>query len=379
MSNTPASHPPDEGAGPPLATASREVAYEHSAGWVPLLERLGVSLLVSTYQAGKVAAVAARAGGLSLTFHNFDRPMGLAARPGMLAVGARTQVHYLTSAPDIAPRLAPAGRHDACFLARSAHHTGEIQGHEMAWGAGGELWVVNTLFSCLCTVGGPAGGDFSFVPRWKPPFVTALAAEDRCHLNGLALGPDGRPAFVTVMGQTDTPQGWRPGKATGGCLLHVPTGRVVASGLAMPHSPRVHGGRVWVLDSGAGRLAVVDPATGGVQTVAEVPGYTRGLAIHAGPAGAGTFAFVGLSRIRETSVFGGVPIADKRDQLWCGVAAVHLETGRAVAYLRFTSGVDELFAVEVLAGARDPAVFGPHADADGRPVVWRVPDVPPAL
>ena len=68
----------------------------------------------------------------------------------------------------------------------------EIHGHEMAW-AGEELWIVNTLFSCLCTL----RPEYSFVPRWKPPFISALAAEDRCHLNGLAVA-DGRPRYVTA-------------------------------------------------------------------------------------------------------------------------------------------------------------------------------------
>ena len=91
-------------------------------------------------------------------------------------------------APDIAPRVEPAGQHDACYLPRSCHVTGNIGVHELAW-AGDELWVVNTRFSCLCTL----DPDYSFVPRWRPPFVSALAAEDRCHLNGLAVA-DGGPA-----------------------------------------------------------------------------------------------------------------------------------------------------------------------------------------
>src|SRR5262249_3886517 len=153
----------------------------------------------------------------------------------------------------------------------------------------------------LCTL----HEGYSFVPRWRPPLISALAAEDRCHLNGLALA-GGRPKYVTALAETDTPQGWRPNKATSGCLIDVSTGQAVARGFAMPHSPRVHGGRVWLLDSGTGRLVTVDPASAEIQAVAEQPGYTRGLALH------GTYAFVGLSKIRETSTFGGVPIAERR-------------------------------------------------------------------
>jgi uncharacterized protein (TIGR03032 family) len=181
------------------------------------------------------------------------------------------------------------------------------------------------------------------------------------------------PRYVTALGETDTPAGWRPNKATGGCLLDVPSGRTVARGFAMPHSPRVYQGRVWLLDSGTGRLVTVDPATGGVQAVTELPGYTRGLAFHDG------FAFVGLSRIRETAVFGGVPIAGRREGLRCGVAVVELSSGRRLAQLEFHSGVEEIFAVAVLPGVRFPAVSGPYPEVDGVPTIWSAPGPGPGL
>src|SRR5262249_45821273 len=206
------------------APAAREVRHEYARTLPALLNQLGVSLLVSTYQAGKVVAVGVDQGELALSYHNFERAMGLAVKPDGIAVGARAQVWFLPSAPDIATRIEPAGRHDACFLTRSSHFTGEIQAHELAWGssplappgrgAGGEgeeLWVVNTAFSCLCTL----DDRHSFVPRWRPPFVTGLAADDRCHLNGLAMA-DGVPKYVTALAETDTPQGWRPNKVNSG-------------------------------------------------------------------------------------------------------------------------------------------------------------------
>ena len=199
--------------------------------------------------------------------------MGLAVDARRLALGTRNQVWFLRNAPDIAPRVEPAGQHDACFLPRSCHVTGDIGVHEIAWSAD-ELWIVNTRFSCLCTL----DPDYSFVPRWRPPFITALAAEDRCHLNGLAM-VDGRPKYVTALGETDTQDGWRANKPHGGCLIDVSSGEIVTRGLSMPHSPRWHDGRLWVLESGTGRLVLVDPATGQRQTVAELPGFARGLAM----------------------------------------------------------------------------------------------------
>src|SRR5262245_18501063 len=186
--------------------ATREIRHEYTHSLPQLLSRLGVSLLVSTYQAGKVAAVGAHQGELTLSYHNFERAMGLAVKPDALAVAARAQVWFLHAAHDLAARVEPAGRHDACFLTRRSHFTGEVQAHELAW-AGDELWLVNTAFGCLCTL----DGRHSFVPRWRPPFLTALQAEDRCHLNGLAVA-GGAPRYVTALAETDTPQGWRADK-----------------------------------------------------------------------------------------------------------------------------------------------------------------------
>jgi uncharacterized protein (TIGR03032 family) len=229
------------------------------------------------------------------------------------------------------------------------------------------LWVVNTAIGCLCTL----DGRHSFVPRWRPPFITSLAAEDRCHLNGLAMA-DGAPKYVTALAETDTPQGWRPNKVNSGCLIDVASGQTVARGFAMPHSPRVHLGRVWMLHSGAGQLVLVDPASGKAQTVTELPGYTRGLALY------DRFAFIGLSRIRETATFGGMPIAERRPELKCGVGVVDLGTGRLVAHLEFVTGVEEIFDVQVLPGARCPALSGPYPTLDGAGPIWTVPQAAPA-
>jgi uncharacterized protein (TIGR03032 family) len=348
------------------APATREIRHEYTHSLPPLLSQLGVSLLVSTYQAGKVVAVGVAQGELTLSYHNFERAMGLAVKPDGLAVAARAQVWLLPAAPDLAARVEPAGRHDACFLTRSSHFTGEIQAHELAWGRD-ELWLVNTAFGCLCTL----DGRHSFVPRWRPPFLTSLTADDRCHLNGLALA-DGQPRYVTALAETDTPQGWRANKVESGCLIDVPSGQTVARGFAMPHSPRVHHSRVWMLHSGAGQLVLIDPMNGKVETVTELPGYTRGLAMY------DRFAFVGLSRIRETSTFGGMPIAERRPELKCGVGVVDLTTGRLMAHLEFVTGVEEIFDVQVVPGVRCPALSGPYASLDGAPPIWTVPQPPPA-
>jgi uncharacterized protein (TIGR03032 family) len=335
----------------PAAPAAVEFRYTQTDSFPALLRQLGASLMVTTYQANKLLVARAAGAGLSMLVRTFDRPMGLAVDSGRLALGTRDQVWQFRNAPDIAPRVEPAGHHDACFLPRSSHVTGDIGVHELSWAAG-ELWAVNTRFSCLCTL----HPDYSFVPQWRPSFVTALAAEDRCHLNGLAV-VDGRCKYVTALGETDTRDGWRAHKPQGGCVMDVSSGDVISRGLSMPHSPRWHDGRLWVLESGTGQLVLVDPATGHRERVAEVPGFARGLAL------CGTYAFVGLSKIRKTSAMDGVPLAERRDQLKCGVAVVDLRGGRVVDLLEFHTAVEEIFDIQLLAGLRFPEVMGFQKDA----------------
>jgi uncharacterized protein (TIGR03032 family) len=349
---------------PPSAAPAlqREVRYEHSADLHETLAQLNASLLVSTYQAGKLAVLSADDHRLTIALHNFERPMGVAVdrAANHLAVASRDKIWFLNNDREIAAQLAPAGRFDACYLTRGAHVTGEIQAHEIAWG--GELWIVNTLFSCLCTL----AGDFSFVPRWRPPFISGLAPEDRCHLNGLAMH-EGKPKYVTALAETDTAGAWRANKSESGCLIDVESGEVVARGFSMPHSPRVHLGQIWLLDSGRGALVRIDPADGETHLVGRFPGYTRGLAL------AGPLAFVGLSKIRETSTFGGIPIAENRERLKCGVAVVNVQTGRHVGQFEFTRGVDEIFDVTLVVGAARTALQGPAAADEGQPTIWKVP------
>jgi uncharacterized protein (TIGR03032 family) len=228
----------------------------------------------------------------------------------------------------------------------------------MAW-VGDELWFVNTRFSCLCT----RSSAGSFAPVWRPPFITALAPEDRCHLNGLGLR-DGQVRYATALGESDQPAGWRACRRDGGALLDVAANEVLLGGLSMPHSPRWHAGRVWLLESGTGSLGYVEPQSGRYQPVAALPGFTRGLDFF------GPLAFVGLSRVRESAVFGGVAIAERSvHERACGVWVVNFRTGQTVAWLQFEGAVEEVFAVQVLPGRRFPDLLPPQHELIARTFV----------
>jgi uncharacterized protein (TIGR03032 family) len=321
----------------------------HTPSFRALLDAAEASLVVSTYQAGRLIMVRSSADGLNSHFRALPTPMGMAFDGSRLAVGTHSEVLVFRDEPALCARLDPPDRHDGCFVLRQRFATGDIRIHDLAWGADG-LWAVNTRFSCLVTF----DQQHSFVPRWRPPFVTALAADDRCHLNGLAM-VDGVARFVTVLGTTDTEGGWREHKADAGALLDVPSGEVVAGGLSMPHSPRWHGGRLWVLESGRGVLGVVDLDTGRVEPVAQVPGFARGLAF------AGRYALVGLSRVREHT-FDGLPLTRDRDgELECGVWIVDVTTGATVGSLAFTGFVSEIFEVALLPRLCWPELVEPGA------------------
>lgn len=315
----------------------------HTSNFPEILAHFGMSLLVTTYQAGRLVILRNDGGVLNTHFRHFPKPMGLALAPNRLAIGTDVEIREFHNVPAVAAKLEPAGRHDVAFLPRLAHCTGDVQIHEMAW-INNEVWFVNTRFSCLCT----RSEIYSFQPRWRPSFISRLAPEDRCHLNGLCV-IDGKPRYVTALGETDEAGGWRKNKRDGGILIDLADNRIVARGLSMPHSPRWYRDRLWVLHSGTGGIGFVDPAKSCYQSIAELPGFTRGLSF------AGPLAFIGLSQVRESAIFSGIPIAERpQSERACGVWVVNIETGQTVAWVRFEDAVQEIFAVEVVAPASFP-------------------------
>ena len=333
----------------PAAAADEPFRSVHTDSVPRLLEHLGASLLVSTYQSGRVIVCRVQEGKLNTHFRFFQSPMGIAVGSRSIAIGTARSVWEYRNQPGVARKLEPKDTHDACFLPRGNRVTGDIRIHEIAY-IEDELWVCNTRFSCLATL----DDQHSFVPRWKPPFITGLAPEDRCHLNGMAL-VDGRIKYVTVLGERDSPGGWRDSKVGGGMVLEVPSGEPVAGGFSMPHSPRWRNGKLWVLDSGRGEVVTLDISTGQRETVAELPGFTRGLAF------AGPYAFVGLSQVRER-VFADLPLSDRLTDRLCGVWVLDTRTGETVGYLQFEGAVQEIFDVQILHGIRFPELAESDAD-----------------
>ena len=274
---------------------------------------------------------------LNTHFVDLKKPMGVAFKGKRLSVGSGNCVIDYTLMKSAAAKIEPANTHDAAFLPKRAHITGDIDIHEMAFDERNELWIVNTKMSCLCTL----DNDHSFVPQWRPPFITEYDVTDRCHLNGLAIR-DGKPKYVTALGHSDQPGGWREYKTCGGILMDIESNEIILGGLSMPHSPRWYKGKLWVLESGLGQLITVDEKTGEKTVVAQVPGFCRGIDFIE------RFALIGLSEVRETAVFAGLPLTEREQDRECGVWIVDIETGVTVGHFSFTSGVQEIFSVQCL-------------------------------
>jgi len=330
---------------PEAQTVEQVLGSVHTSNFPDILRELNACVLVSTYQAGKLVILRPDGNSINTHFRTFNRPMGMAADRQRLMLGAMMEIAEFRNMPDVAKRLHDPPVHDAVYMARRGHITGHIDIHEMAWDADGAIWFINTLFSCLCTLDTKS----SFVPRWRPKFVSHYAPEDRCHLNGLAMR-NGIARYVTALGETNTHEGWRANKRDGGLIIDVTTNRVVTRGLSMPHSPRWYDNRLWVLESGRGALCTVDLKTGERTDVARVPGFCRGLDF------VGPVAFIGLSQLRGTTPFTDIPITDDNSDRLSGVWVVHIGTGKTIAFLKFTGGVQEIFAVQAVPGVLFPEI-----------------------
>lgn len=323
----------------------QQFASQHTFSFAEFLRQAGVSLVVSTYQAGRLVLIRPQAEGVNTHFIAMNKPMGIAADAGQrLAIGDAHRIEFFRNLPAVADKLDDVGV-DAVYLHRATQVSGDIDVHEMGYDRDGQLWVVNTRMSCLCTL----AAEFSVVPRWKPPFISTYDLLDRCHLNGLGLR-DGKPRYVSMLGDGDTAESWRAGKSDGGLIMDIEDSSVVVDRLCMPHSPRWHDGALWFLASGSGSLHRLD-AQGRPACVVELPGFTRGLDF------IGRFALVGLSRVRETAVFAGLPLTRSEAERHCGIYLVDTHASRVVGFLHFTGDIDEVFAVQCLPH-RMPVVLG---------------------
>ena len=310
--------------------------YTHSPTLPKLLWELGCTLVFSTYQAGKVIFIRATSPEKIEQYAlDFPRPMGLAVSDERIAIATRDEVVVLANTSAEGSTESVIGAAEATYMQEKTYFSGEVDTHDLAWGKDG-LWAINTLLSSMALT----GESSDFESQWRPPFVSDVVPEDRCHLNSVAM-VDGQPEYVTAFGEVDTFEGWRENKVSGGIVMDVSSGEIVVEGLPMPHSPRVYDGKLYLLLSGTGELVCAEPETGGYEVVAQLPGFVRGMAR------CGDYLFVGLSKLRKTSsTFAALPISEQA--VFSGIVVVSLSEGRIVEHLRYETGVEEIYDVQVL-------------------------------
>ena len=321
---------------------------QYSPGFAALLHQLQASIALSTYQAGKVVLLSPKNEQQIVQLpRSFKKAMGLALTQDRMAIATLDEVIVLRNSPELAHHYPGKPQvYDGLYMPRATFFTGALDIHDLEWGHDG-LYAVNTIFSCLCKI----DANYNFTPIWQPPFISRLAAEDRCHLNGMAM-QQGKPAYATAFNDGDSHKSWRSNILETGIVMEVPSGRIITGGLAMPHSPRLYHDGLYVLQSGKGELTRIDPATGASTTIFTFPGFLRGMDR------VGDYLFIGLSQIRASSkTF--EKIDDRLKQSPAGIIAVHLPSGKLVGQLAYQASVEEIYDVKVLPGLQRPNILSP--------------------
>ncbi|MEO7065756.1 MAG: TIGR03032 family protein [Rhodanobacter sp.] len=320
-----------------------------SRGLASWLASHNISLAISSYQSGRVYLVGSnKQGRVSFFERIFERAMGIVGNAQRIYLGGLYQLWRFENV--LRSNEVIHGQFDKCYVPRNAQTIGDVDIHELGICSDGKVVFVNTKYSCLAEL----SQTHSFKAIWKPTFISKLAPEDRCHLNGLAM-VDGKPRYVTAVCTSDTVDGWRDRRHDGGVVIDITTDEIVCEGLSMPHSPRWANGKLWVLNAGTGYLGWVDFANKKFVPLTFCPGFARGLSI------VGNVAAVGLSKPRNQR-FEGLQLDEELRQrdadAWCGVQIISLTNGDVVNWIRFEGDVTELFDISFLPNVRNPMMVG---------------------
>ncbi|MBE9241442.1 TIGR03032 family protein [Synechocystis salina] len=305
-----------------------------------------LSLGLSTYQTNRLMMVGSNSEGrLALNERLFDKPMGLYVKNQSLYMSTRYQIWRFDNC--LQPRETYQEA-DRLYRPSQSYITGGLNVHDLVLDKNGSLLFVNTDYSCLATL----EEGHSFKPLWQPPFIKKLVSQDSCHLNGLAM-VDGEPRYMTACGETNKPAGWRNHRQNGGIILDISSSEIIATGLSMPHSPRWHDGKLWLLNSGTGELGYIEAEK--FVPVTFCPGFVRGLTFWK------HWTIVGLSQLRSKN-FGGLRLEERLNEIGqtpqCGVMVIDLRTGEIAHSLIFAGVIEELYDVVVIPGVTKPRVIG---------------------
>ncbi|WP_052729882.1 TIGR03032 family protein [Photobacterium halotolerans] len=329
-----------------------------------LLKAMKSSLLVSAHNLDCLFVISSDGDQIQVEHVRLPQLQGIALSDDQqrLSLAAYHQVwdyQRITALSDLHISVPSTQARDAVYYPCGAMTTGYLNTHDLAWGKE-KLYMVNTRFNCIAS---PVYGK-SFEVVWQPPFISALVAEDRCHLNGLAL-KHGEPAYVSYFSATDHRFGWREGSSFDGAIMRISDEQAVIQGLCLPHSPRIHQNYLYFCESGTGRLwrcseARLPALKSDLELVAELNGFTRGLRI------LGDMAFVGLSKVRKakdgSSRHIDMPLLEKQQELRSGICVIDLRDGSEIASLTFSGDLNQIYDVEIVFGCNNPLIFDSNAE-----------------
>jgi uncharacterized protein (TIGR03032 family) len=343
-------------AGRPLISGSR--------GLVDWLGSQNVSLAISTYQTGKLFLIGRNEDAQFSVFERtFERAMGLAGNDQTIYMATLYQLWRLENV--LQPGETTEG-YDRSYVPQVGYTTGDLNVHDVALDRDSNPLFISARFSCLAT----NSDRYNFRQLWMPPFISKLAGEDRCHLNGLAM-VDGRARYVTACSETDIVDGWREHRRDGGIVIDVQSDEIIARGFSMPHSPRWYRDKLWLLDAGTGYFGFLDIASGRFERVTFCPGFARGLSF------VGNYAVVGISLPRHDPTFVDLPLQENLEaakvSARCGLLVIDLASGDVVEWMRMEEPIRELYDVLILPGVQRPRLVGFKTD-EIRNIVWSDPD-----
>lgn len=301
-------------------------------GWWDALAAAGVTLVASREYEHLVLAISPE--DRRITYLRLPHPSGIAydAARGRLSVASTRNPNQLV---EFVP-VSGAGRRGVLVPSRSWYLPGCSYLHDLAL-IGGRLHANAVGRNAVVEI-----DERGATPVWWPSSVerdgVPVADRNLIQLNSIAAGDDLASSFFTASGER--PGRYRPGHLKypvnrRGVVFSGATREPVVRGLTRPHSARLHAGRLWVDDSGYGAVGIA--RDGRFEAVAQLPGWTRGLAF------AGNVAFVGTSRVipRFAHYAPGLDV----DRSVCAIHALDATTGAHLGSLEFPHG-NQLFALE---------------------------------
>jgi len=218
-----------------------------------------------------------------------------------------------------------------------SYKTGKILCHEIYSSCPESIYFISTRYSAI----GRLYREHITPCFWKPPFITEFIGEDLCHMNGLGVS-NGQPEVISCLAGTNFTRGWRLFPANSGLLINIKTNKIICSGLTLPHSPRMVGESIYFLQSGLSCLSVLDTNTCDLQSITELPGFARGLAI------IGKYAIIGISVIRNSNLWESLPVKVKYPTSIQSIVIVDLVKGVIISTFVLPGEFYEIFDIQII-------------------------------